>query len=63
MYGHGLCWVSWTSGVEREGLALQGRETSSSPASACLGEEEDLRCHSKQHRFDLFLTIHETISF
>ena len=39
-------------GNEREG-ALQGRETYSSPASACAGEEE-ARCRSKWHCFVLF---------
>jgi putative NADPH-quinone reductase len=38
-------------GNEREG-ALHGRETSSSPASTCGGEEE-AHCRSKQHCFML----------
>jgi len=41
-------------GKEREIVALQGRETSSFPASACPEEEEDPRCHSKRHRFGFF---------
>jgi len=32
----------------------QGRKASSSPAYACPGEEEDLRCRSKRHRFGFF---------
>jgi hypothetical protein len=36
-------------------VALQGRETSSSPASAYIGEEEDPQCHSKRHRIGFCL--------
>jgi len=58
MCGYGSCGVSCASGVEREGAVLQGRETSSSPrsspASTCLGEEEDPWCRLKRHRFAFF---------
>jgi len=38
-------------------VALQGRETSSSPASAYIGEEEDPQCHSKRHRIGFCLLL------
>jgi len=45
-------------GTERESVcvALQGRETSSSPASVCLGDEE-AQCRSKRHCFVLPLSL------
>jgi hypothetical protein len=62
--GHG-----YVKGLGKLGgrMALQGRKTSSSPASACPGEEE-AQCRSKQHYFVLFyfyyfLTVHETTPF
>jgi len=38
--GYGLFRVSWAIGVERKGVAMQGRETSSSPASVCPGKKK-----------------------
>ena len=47
----------WGGGRERERrVALHGRETSSSPASVCLGDEE-AQCRSKQHCFVLPLSL------
>jgi len=59
MCGYGSCGVSCASGVEGEGAVLQGRETSS-PASACLGEEEDPWCRLKRHRFGFFFFMNST---
>ena len=47
--------------VGREIVALQGRETSSSPVSACPGEKE-AQCRPNQHCF-VFFPVHETTLF
>jgi len=44
-------------GKEREIMALQGRETSSSPAFACQEEEEEPPCRSKRHHFGFFFSV------
>jgi len=42
-------------------VALQGRETSFSPAFVCLGEEEDPQCYSKRHCFGFFFKVNSVI--
>jgi hypothetical protein len=37
-------------------VVLQGRESSSSPASTCPGEKEDPQCRFERHRFDFFFS-------
>ena len=45
----------------REIVALQGRETSSTPVSTCL-REKGAQCHPKRHCF-VFFYVHETTLF
>jgi len=53
----------WGGGRERERVALHGRETSSSPASVCLGDEE-AQCRSKDIVLCfLFLFVFLNVSF
>jgi hypothetical protein len=42
-------------------VALQGRETSSTPVSACPGEKK-AQCRTKRHCF-VFFSVHETTLF
>jgi hypothetical protein len=55
--GMGRCRVFWASGVEREGVALQGNKCFFFPCLARLEEEEDPQYRFKRHCFGSFFFI------
>jgi hypothetical protein len=53
----GRCRVSWASGVEREGVALQGNKCFFFPCLAHLEEKEDPQYHFKRHCFSSYFIL------